>query len=122
MRRVAVIVGLVLVAAGVDASAAIGESCLRAGDTVIRNSVVRLYDDAADRLYACWLPTGRSLRLDAKLGRWRLATVKGRYAAVVFERDGSRRAVVVWARLGDRPVRRIVHTFRARTDPPAQQL
>src|SRR3954470_13760151 len=119
MRRVALIVGLVLVAAGVDASAALAESCLKAGDTVIRNSVVRLYDDAADRLYGCWLPSGQRLRLDAKVGRWRLANVKGRYAAVVFERDGSRRAVVVWARLGERPVRRIVHVFRTRTDPPA---
>ena len=99
-----------------------GQSCLKAGDTVIRNSVVRLYDDAADRLYGCWLPTGRRVRLGAKLGRWRLANVKGRYAAVVFERDGSRRGVIVWARIGDRPKSRIVHAFRARSDPPADQL
>lgn len=89
---------------------------------MIRNSVVRLYDDAADRLYGCWLPTRRRVRLDAKVGRWRLANVRGRYAAVVFERDGSRRGVIVWARLGDRPSRRIVHSFRARSDPPADQL
>jgi hypothetical protein len=99
-----------------------GQSCLKAGDTVIRNSVVRLYDDAADRLYGCWLPTGRRVRLDAKLGRWRLANLSGRYAAVVFERDGSRRGVIVWARFGDRPSRRIVHSFRATSDPPADQL
>src|SRR3954471_21494615 len=120
MRRVALIAAVLL--AGVDASAAMGQSCLKAGDTVIKNSVVRLYDDAADRLYGCWLPTRRRVRLDAKLGRWRLANVKGRYAAVVLERDGSRRGVIVWARLGDRPVRRVVHSFRSRTDPPASQL
>src|SRR4051794_19229263 len=122
MRRGALIVGLALVAAGVDASAAMGQSCLRAGDTVIRNSVVRLYHDAAGRLYGCWLPSDRRLRVGANLGRWRLANVKGRYAAVVFQRDGSRRGVIVWARLGDRPVRRVVHSFRVRTDPPANQL
>jgi hypothetical protein len=122
MRRVALITGLLLVAAGFGASAAMGQSCLKAGDTVIENSVVRLYDDAADRLYGCWLPTGRRVRLDAKLGRWRLANVKGRYAAVVFERDGSRRGVIVWARLGDKPSRRIAHVFRAKGDPPAEQL
>jgi hypothetical protein len=99
-----------------------GQSCLKAGDTVIRNSVVRLYDDAADRLYACWLPTGRRVRLDAKLGRWRLANVKGRYAAVVFDGAGSRHGVIVWARLGDKPARRIAYRFARRTDPPADQL
>jgi hypothetical protein len=94
-----------------------------AGATVVKSSVVRLYDDAADRLYGCWLPTGRRLRLDAKLGRWRLANVKGHYAAVVFERAGSRRGVIVWARLGDsRASRRVAYTFPRRTDPPANQL
>src|SRR3954451_2778671 len=115
MRRVALIAGALLVAAGFDASAAMGQSCLKAGDTVIKNSVVRLYDDAADRLYGCWLPTGRRVRLDAEVGRWRLANVKGRYAAVVFERNGSRRGVIVWARLGDKPAHRTVHSFHARS-------
>ena len=122
MRRVALIAALLLVATGGDASLAMGHSCVKAGDTVLRNSVVRLYDDAADRLYGCWLPTGRRMRLDTKLGRWRLANLKGRYVAVVFERDGSRRGVIVWARLGDKPSRRVAHAFRAKGDPPAQQL
>src|SRR4051794_41914530 len=89
MRRAALIVGLVLVAAGVDASAAMGQSCLRAGDTVIRNSVVRLYDDAAGRLYGCWLPSGRRVRLGAKLGRRRLADGEGGHAGGGVPRGGS---------------------------------
>jgi hypothetical protein len=100
-----------------------GQGCVTAGNTVIKSSVVRLYDDSADRLYGCWLPTGRRLRLDVKVGRWRLANVKGRYAAVVFERNGSRRGVIVWARLGGAsPSRRVVYDFSRTTDPPADQL
>jgi hypothetical protein len=122
MRRGALIAALALVAAGADASVAMGQSCVKAGDTVIRNSVVRLYDDAADRLYGCWLPTRRRVRLDAKVGRWRLANVEGRYVAVVFEGAGSRRGVIVWARLGDKPSRRVAYRFKAKSDPPANQL
>src|SRR3954452_15644394 len=122
MRRVGVIAGVFLVAAGFHASAAMGQSCVKAGDTVIRNSVVRLYDDAADRLYGCWLPTRRRIRLDAKVGRWRLANVEGRYAAVVFEGAGSRRGVIVWARLGDKPSRRGGDRVTSKPDPPANQL
>src|SRR3954451_2214767 len=122
MRRLGVIAGVFLVAAGFDASAAMGQSCVKAGDTVIRNSVVRLYDDAADRLYGCWLPTRRRVRLDAKVGRWRLANVEGRYVAVGFEGAGSRRGVIVWARLGEKPSRRIAYRFTSRADPPANQL
>jgi hypothetical protein len=114
---------MLLIAAGADASAALGKGCVTAGDTVIKSSVVRLYDDAADRLYGCWLPTGRRVRLDVKTGRWRLANVKGRYAAVVFEGRGSRRGVIVWARLGKSNVsRRVAYTFARSTNPPAEQL
>jgi hypothetical protein len=100
-----------------------GQGCVTAGKTVIKSSVVRLYHDSADRLYGCWLPNGRRVRLDVKLGRWRLANVKGRYAAVVFERNGSRRGVIVWARLGGSSAsRRVVYDFPRRTEPPADQL
>jgi hypothetical protein len=123
MRRVALIVGVWAAVAGAGASAALAKGCVTAGDTVIKSSVVRLYDDAADRLYGCWLPTRKRVRLDAKLGRWRLANVRGRYAAVVFERAGSRRGVIVWARLGDSAVsRRVAYRFARATDPPAYQL
>ena len=30
--------------------------------------------------------------------------------------------MIVWARLGYHPTRRVVHVFRARSDPPADQL
>ena len=123
MRRVALIVGVWAAVTGAGASEAMAKGCVTAGDTVIKSSVVRLYDDAADRLYGCWLPTRKRVRLDAKLGRWRLANVHGRYAAVVFERAGSRRGVIVWARLGDSGVsRRIAYRFPRATDPPAYQL
>src|SRR3954471_16062333 len=116
MRRVALIAAVLL--AGVDASAAMGQSCLKAGDTVIKSSVVRLYDDAADRLYGCWLPSGRRVRLNAKLGRWRLANVKGRSAAVVLEGAGSRRGVIVWARFGpSSSSRRVAYAFPRAHDP-----
>ena len=123
MRRVALIVGVLLIAAGADASVAVGKGCVSEGNTVIKSSVVRLYDDAADRLYGCWLPTARRVRLDVKTGRWRLANVKGRYAAVVFEGRGSRHSVIMWARLGRTSVsRRVAYTFPRTTDPPANQL
>jgi hypothetical protein len=122
MRRVALIAGLLLVVAGGNAPVAMGQGCVSAGRTVVKSSVVRLYDDSADRLYGCWLPTGRRLRIDVKVGRWRLANVEGRYAAVVFEGSGSRRSVIVWARLGSRPARRIAYRFARAADPPAAQL
>jgi hypothetical protein len=122
MRRGVLIAGLVLVAAGVEAPAAMAKGCASAGDTVIKSSVARLYDGVGDRLYGCWLPTGRRLRLDVHAERWRLANVQGRYAAVVFDGDGSHPPVVVWARLGENPSRRIAHRMPRGLDPPAEQL
>jgi hypothetical protein len=123
MRRIALISGALLAAAGGNADAAAARGCATAGDTVIKSSVVRLYDDAADRLYGCWLPTGRRVRLNAKHGRWRLANLKGRYAAVVLEGAGSRRGVIVWARFGpSAPSPRVAYTFARTDEPPARQL
>jgi hypothetical protein len=101
----------------------VGKGCASAGKTVIKNSVTRVYDNAgSDRLFGCWLPTGKRVRLDVHAGRWRLANVNGRYVAVVFDRPGERRDVIVWAKLGPSPARMVAYTFPTSTDPPAAQL
>jgi hypothetical protein len=123
MRRTALIAGVLLVVAGAGADAAAARSCATAGDTVIKNSAVRLYDDAADRLYGCSLPSGRRVRLNAELGRWRLANVKGRYAAVVLEGAGSRRGVIMRAHFGPSSAsRRVAYTFPRTENPQVSQL
>jgi hypothetical protein len=123
MRNVALIAGLLLVAAGTNAGAAPGSGCASAGKTVIRSSVARIYDHAgSNQVFGCWLPSGKRVRLDVKAGRWRLANVNGRYVAVVFERTGGRKDVIVWAKLGPSPARMLAYTFPGHSDPPAQQL
>jgi hypothetical protein len=81
-----------------------------------------------NRYYACWLATGSRLRLDARCSRRdldysdfhtcdesaRQIDVDGRYVAVGFDRDNSTftaRDVIVWARVGRHPRRRVVFTL-----------
>ena len=117
---VAAIAFLLAVTLG-NAAAGTGRSCASAGKTVIKGSVARVYEQSP-RVYACWLPQRRRVRLDAAGARWRLANVKGPYAAVAFDRAGSP-AVLVWAKLGARPETRVVYEFPADgPHPPAAQL
>lgn len=89
---------------------------------MIKSSVTRVYDDSSNRVSACWLPSRTRLRLDPGGARWRLANVTGRYVAVVFQRSGRQHDLIVWAKLGRRPARRIAYSFPRRADPPAAQL
>src|SRR2546423_15638691 len=91
------------------------------GKTVIKSSAVRVYEQSS-RVYACWLSHDRRVRLDMPHSRWRLANVKGRFAAVAFDRAGAP-AVLVWVKLGSTPERRIAYTFPdGGPRPPAAQL
>jgi hypothetical protein len=121
MRILALVVALLLATAWVAAASGKGQGCASAGRTVIKSEVARVYDQA-DRVYGCWLPTGRRLRLDSPRSRWRLANVNGPYLAVAFDRAHSP-PVIVWAKLGPDPDRRLAYTFpRATNGPPAEQL
>jgi hypothetical protein len=121
MRILALVIALLLATAWVSGASGKGRGCASAGRTVIKSSVVRVYDQS-DRVYGCWLPAGRRLRLDRPSSRWRLANVNGPYAAVAFDRARSP-AVLVWARIGPDPDRRLAYTFPGvRTGPPAAQL
>jgi hypothetical protein len=121
MRIAAVAIALVLVASLGSSAAGKGRGCASAGKTVISGSVARVYEQAPG-VYACWLPHERRVRLDADRSRWRLANVKGPYAAVAFDRAGST-AVLVWAKLGARPERRVAYEFpQGGPHPPAVQL
>jgi hypothetical protein len=112
---------LLLFAALSGAAAGMGQGCASAGRTVIASSVARLYDQS-DRVYGCWLPTGRRLRLDTPRSRWRLANVKGPYVAVAFDRTHAH-DVIVWAKVGPDPERRRAYMFpEPSSGPPAVQL
>ena len=122
MRAAAAAIAL-LIAATLGATAAVGKSrgCGSAGKTVIKGPSARVYEQSS-RVYACWLHHNRRVRLDSAHSRWRLANVKGRFAAVAFDRAGST-AGLGWVKLGSRPERRIVHTFpEGGPHPPAEQL
>jgi hypothetical protein len=122
MRFAAAAVGL-LIAASAAGTAVAGKSrgCRGAGRTVIEGSAARVYEQSS-HVYACWLGHNRRVRLDLAQSRWRLANVKGRFAAVAFDRAGSP-AALVWVELGPRPQRRIAYTFpEDGPRPPAAQL
>jgi hypothetical protein len=122
MRFPAAVIAFLL-AVGLGGTAAAGKvrGCASAGKTVIRGSAARVYEQSS-HVYACWLSHGGRVRLDMAHSRWRLANVKGRFAAVAFDRAGSA-AVLVWVKLGSRPERRIAYTFpEDGPHPPAEQL
>jgi hypothetical protein len=122
MRFVAAAVALLIAAsAGGTAVAAQSRGCGSAGRTVIEGSAARVYEQSS-HVYACWLGHNRRVQLDMAHSRWRLANVKGRFAAVAFDRAGSP-AALVWVKLGSRPQRRIAYTFpEGGPQPPAAQL
>ena len=121
MRIAAAAIALILVTTASGAAARTGPGCASAGKTVIRDSVARIYEQSP-RVYACWLPRERRVRIDTGRSRWRLANVNGPYAAVAFDRPGSA-AVLTWVRLGTHPVRRVAYTFPEQgPHPPAAQL
>src|SRR5256714_15620384 len=116
--RIAAAITFTLVITVGGAAARSGHGCASAGKTVIRNSVARIYEQSP-HVYACWLPHARRVRLDAGPSRWRLANVKGQYAAVAFDRAGSA-AALVWVKLGAHPESRVAYTFpEGRPHPPA---
>jgi hypothetical protein len=122
MRSVAAAIAL-LIAASAGGTAVAGKSrgCGSAGRTVIEGSAARVFEQSS-HVYACWLGHNRRVRLDMANSRWRLANVKGRFAAVAFDRAGSP-AALVWVKLGSRPQRRIAYTFpEDGPHPPAAQL
>jgi hypothetical protein len=121
MRILAAAVAFLLAMTLGNTAAGKGGGCASAGKTVIRGSVARVYEQAP-RVYACWLPKGRRVRMDGPGSRWRLANVKGPYVAIAFDRPGSA-AALVWTKLGDHPDRRIAYTFpEDGPHPPAAQL
>src|SRR5437763_1682916 len=121
MRIAAAAIAFLLVTATGGAAARGGQGCASAGKTVIRSSVARIYEQSP-HVYACWLPHRRRVRLDAGQSRWRLANVKGPFAAVAFDRAGSA-AALVWVKLGAHPERRLAYTFpEGGPHPPAAQL
>jgi hypothetical protein len=121
MRIAAVAIALMLVASLGGSAAGKERGCASAGKTVIKGSVARVYEHSPG-VYACWLPHERRVRLDAEPSRWRLANVKGPYAAVAFDRAGSS-AVLVWVKLGAHPERRVAYEFPVDgPHPPAAQL
>jgi hypothetical protein len=122
MRAVAAAIAFLLASSiGGGVACAKTGGCASAGKTVIKGSRARIYEQSS-RVYGCWLPEKRRVRLDVPNSRWRLANVKGPYAAVAFDRaDGP--AVLVWAKLGARAQPRIAYTFPdGGPHPPAEQL
>jgi hypothetical protein len=121
MRIAAAAIALTLLASLGSIAAGKGRGCSSAGKTVIKGTVARVYEQSP-AVYACWLPHERRVRLDSARSRWRLANVKGPYTAVAFDRAGSP-AVLVWAKLGAHPERRVAYEFPVDgSDPPAAQL
>jgi hypothetical protein len=122
MRFATAAIAFVLAASlGGSAAAGKGPGCGSAGKTVIKGSAVRVYEQSS-HVYACWLGHGRRVRVDMAHSRWRLANVKGRFAALAFDRAGGP-AVLVWVKLGPRPERRVAYTFpEGGPRPPAAQL
>jgi hypothetical protein len=121
MRVAAAAIAFLLATTLGSAAAGSGRGCASAGKTVIKGSAARVYEQSP-HVYACWLPQGRRVRMDAERSRWRLANVKGPYVAIAFDRAGSS-AVLVWAKLGARPDRRVSYTFpEGGPHPPAAQL
>ena len=122
MRVVAAVIVFLLASSigGGVAGANVG-GCASGGKTVIKGSRARVYQQSS-RVYGCWLPQKRRVRLDMPDSRWRLANVKGPYAAVAFDRaDGP--AVLVWVKLDGRSEPRIAYTFPDDgPHPPAEQL
>src|SRR4051812_36535303 len=122
MRSVAAAIALLTAASlGGSAAEANARGCGSVGKTVIKGSAARVYEQSS-HVYACWLGHGRRVRLNTADSRWRLANVKGRFAAVAFDRSGAP-AVLVWGKLGARPLRRVAYTFpEGGPPPPAAQL
>jgi hypothetical protein len=121
MRVLAAAIAFVLAASLCSVAAGKAPDCRRAGKTVIKGTAARVYEQSS-HVYACWLGHGRRVRVDTPHSRWRLANVKGRFAAVAFDRVGGP-AVLVWVKLGSRPERRIAYTFpEGGPHPPAVQL
>src|SRR3954464_2508905 len=86
MRFATAAIAFVLAASlGGSAAAGKGPGCGSAGKTVIKGSAVRVYEQSS-HVYACWLGHGRRVRVDMAHSRWRLANVKGRFAALAFDR------------------------------------
>src|SRR4051812_12812916 len=122
MRAAAAAVAFML-ASSIAGGAASGRSggCASAGKTVIKGSRARVYQQSS-RVSACWRPRKRRVRLEVPNSRWRLATLKGPYVAVAFDRADAP-AVLVWVKLGDRAKPRVTYTFPdGGPHPPAQQL
>src|SRR4051812_50095823 len=117
MRFATAAIAFVL-AAGLGGSAAAGKGrgCGSAGKTVIKGSAARVYEQSS-HVYACWLGHGRRVRLDTADSRWRLANVKGRFAAVAVGRAGGPAGLGL-GELGARPPRRVADTLPRGGAPP----
>ncbi|HEY0632115.1 MAG TPA: hypothetical protein VGC98_08660 [Thermoleophilaceae bacterium] len=121
MRMLAAAIAFLLAMTLGSTAAGKGGGCASAGRTVIKGSVARVYEQSP-RVYVCWLPKGRRVRMDGAGSRWRLANVKGPYAAVAFDRTGSA-AELVWVKLGESTERHVAYTFpEGGPHPPAEQL